>query len=583
MTQRKEKLAVVEPAYEQQRQSPQVPGCLSLTWTSTSFELAWNPFDRTKYATLQRVVALSENPDYKTSSWSFGKFFTEDCRKIAALSFIESDDKIMISFQRRDGEKERTFAIDRENMWPVSKLIEQLLVKGIAVPAHNDECPYLLEFYENCADEVFFYIPSYIQLEFAEFTCLDELWARVQKFTQEIIRHLDESNTLPIDQAFPIGSAAASTHHRVIEKLEEFSKKLPCYEPIKSDEFPRLFNEDGRLVDSESFTKRCFYGGADTEILSEALPFVFGVYASTSTSKEREEQFKRMEEDYQKIREQVACIKKPQLDHHKKLGAAFRVIMHDIGRTDRGHPAFRHEQKPGLEMLTELLRAYCVYNPAIGYLQGMNDLFVPIMLVYFPRWNDDGMPVDRDGNVITDYQKTLPIIFWCFESMLSRTNHLKLLSNVTGQCQERARVVLKIISKVSPLVAIWMRRNNLQELLWMYSDFVLMFKRTYEEIWPIWLQFNCAPDPEQWPTYFVTALILKAFPSLVNIEQPVSIASVMDVFPKLIQAMPIRDIGVVAVWLYQNYPLEKVDAGPKEEIPDTFDFFETSWTKKKCQ
>ena len=583
MMKRKEKLAVVEPALEVQRQSQGVPGCMVLSRNDGSFEIMWNPFDRTKYESIQRVTAISENTDGKVDTWAFGKFFRADCRNMAMLSLSESGEKVLIAVTRRDDPKERTFAIEKSNFLCLARFIEQLVVKGIAVPAQTDSSPYCLEFYANCTDDVFFYIPAYIQLEFLGFTTLDAFWMSVQDFMREIIVHLDDSNALPIDPLFPIGSAAVSTHQRVLQKFEAFTESLPKYERITKDEFPKLFNARGQLVDPASFRLRCFYAGVDADVLREALPFVFGVYEPESTVEEREAQYEQMKADYQKFTEQVAAIKQPQLDHHKKLAGSFRVIMQDVGRTDRAHIAFKQDHKPGLEMLAALLKAYCLYNQSIGYLQGMNDLFVPIMLTYFPKWNEDGMPLDADGNVITDYMKTAPIIFWCFDAMLNRTKHLRLLSNVTEQCQEKARVVMKMVSKVSPLAAIWMRRNNIQELLWMYSDFLLMFKRTYENIWPIWLQLNCAPDSESWSTYFVVALLLKAFPSIVAADQPICITTVMDMFPRIIQAMPVRDIAAVAVWLYENCPLDRPEQPPKEEIPDTFEFFETSWSKRKSQ
>ena len=131
-------------------------------------------------------------------------------------------------------------------------------------------------------------------------------------------------------------------------------------------------------------------------------------------------------------------------------------------------------------MLEDLLKAYCVYNPPIGYLQGMNDLFVPILLAYMPDWDENGDPIDKDGKVV-DYKSYMPEIFWCFDSMLRNTDHLSFLSSVTEHCQGEAEIVHQILSQISPIAAIWMKRNNLSELLWCYSDFVLLFKRSFED------------------------------------------------------------------------------------------------------
>jgi hypothetical protein len=92
---------------------------------------------------------------------------------------------------------------------------------------------------------------------------------------------------------------------------------------------------------------------------------------------------------------------------NKKLAESLRVINHDVYRTDRVHPAFRRDDGDGLLMLKSLLHAYCVFNPAIGYLQGMSDLCVPIILGYFPKWDaETGKPLNEE-----ELCSEIPMIF----------------------------------------------------------------------------------------------------------------------------------------------------------------------------
>jgi hypothetical protein len=229
-------------------------------------------------------------------------------------------------------------------------------------------------------------------------------------------------------------------------------------------------------------------------------------------------------------------------------------------------------------MLAALLRAYCLYNPTIGYLQGMNDLFVPIILSYFPRWNAEGRPVNEDQQVV-DYEARIPIIFWCFEGLLQKTNHLKLLSSVTEQCQEKAKNIAQLISKVSPLVAIWMKRNGLADLLWMYSDFVLLFKRSFDDVWPIWFQFCCAPASTNWLGYFITAILLQTFP-IFSMLPEISITTIMDAFGNQILKNIKPDVtGKIALWLCKNFPIESTPPAPNTDAEAEFEFFDTAWTK----
>jgi hypothetical protein len=206
----------------------------------------------------------------------------------------------------------------------------------------------------------------------------------------------------------------------------------------------------------------------------------------------------------------------------------------------------------------------------------MNDLFVPIILTYFPHWNPDtGCPVDEAGEPIA-YEDEVPLIFWNFEGMLRRTNHLVLLSNVTEQCQEKARTIARIIADISPLVAIWMRRNGLADLLWMYSDFVLLFKRSFDEIWSIWMQLNRAPASTNWLTYFVAGIMLETFPQFSALQE-VSITSIMDAFGNIVKNINPVQIGKIALWIYHNHPIPEPEAVPNSEAEFEFEYFKPSW------
>lgn len=59
--------------------------------------------------------------------------------------------------------------------------------------------------------------------------------------------------------------------------------------PLSREDFTKLFDQDGRLVDEHAFRKSIFMGGVEPEIRKEAWQFLFGLYPCTSTSREREE------------------------------------------------------------------------------------------------------------------------------------------------------------------------------------------------------------------------------------------------------------------------------------------------------
>jgi hypothetical protein len=68
---------------------------------------------------------------------------------------------------------------------------------------------------------------------------------------------------------------------------------------------------------------------------------------------------------------------------NKRLTSAMRVISHDVTRNDRPVELFKKPESIGLAIVQEILKVYCLSNPLISYLQGMNNLLVPIVLGVF--------------------------------------------------------------------------------------------------------------------------------------------------------------------------------------------------------
>ncbi|EAY12369.1 hypothetical protein TVAG_246010 [Trichomonas vaginalis G3] len=562
-------LSIVEPAVEIADKQPNKPGVLILSRIDDNYQLHWGPLDGNPAQRIAAVFRGQSSADFTTESWEFGKPLNVDCQKLNCLYLTENP--LTITFQNQT-EQKRTFKIKVSEFTSLAEFIERLIVNGIAVP--SDERPFSLSFYRKCHKGVFFYSPPYIQLQFDQFSNLANFWTNVHEFFQRLIIHLDRSDTLPKDPLFPLGLAARAAHDRVYEQINVFIAEQPVYEQIDSKKWSEMFDEEGRAKNPEEFKNIIYHAGIDKDTLPKALPFVFGVYPLTSTEKEREIQHEKQKKEFDILVEEVNLLEQDQILANKKLNGAFRVISHDISRTDRQNIAFKEVTKPGLTMLTTLLQSYCIFNPPISYLQGMNDLFVPIILAYIPDWDDDGNPIDSEGKII-DHEKLMADIFWCFDAMLRNTNQLSFLASVTEQCQAQAIIVNKILTKVSPLAAIWMRRNNLHQLLWCYSDFVLLFKRSFEYIWTVWFQFNCSPDSIHWLTYFVAALIMETFPKLTQMKD-VTIPTVMERFPVFMKDLDHHRLGLISLWLASQYKFEPQPPTPETETPK-FDFFHPSW------
>lgn len=567
---RRFQLCTIEPTTDITRGGNGFSGTLVLSRYEEMFMINWTPINGSP---MHHLAAVQQNQNEESpESWNFNAPFKKECCHIKLMQ-LHPDLSLSI-YGNEEGEV-RKFAFNEMEFISVTELVEQLLINGIAVPSTEKE--FSLKFYKRCHRGVYPYTPPHIQLAFDSSTDLKAFWDALHTFFLTLIIHLDQSDTLPKDPQFPLAEAARAAHARVLGEVDTFIESLPSYKKVTAEEWPELFDEEGRIKDPESFKLRLFHEGIDSKVLAEALPFVFGVYKQGSTKTERQALDEELNKEFTQLVEQVDSYNDTQIENNKRVSAAFRVIQHDVSRTDRQLAAFKNSKGTGLKMVTRLLKTYCIFNPPIGYLQGMNDLFVPILLAFLPNWDADGQPLDSEGGVL-DYKPYLPTIFWCFDAMLRNIDHLKLLQSVTEQCQKQAEAIFQIMSKVSPLAAIWMKRNNLKQLLWLYSDFVLLFKRSFSEIWSVWLQLNCSPHPANWLAYFVAAIIVQGFDKLAQITD-VNITTMMDTFPRIMQDKTlIEKIGKTSLWLAEKVPPSTIEMVENPIEMKDFHFFETEWT-----
>lgn len=569
-------LCIIEMTVDITTNKGQPQGTLCLSRVSDSYIFHWSPIDSTPAQYVSAVFQSIEIPKDDDSKWESGAAFKFNCNLTSLIQL--SENPLTITIKRSDQTAARKFLVPDSEFISLAQLIEQLLVNGISVPGSDNE--YSLQFYSKCHRGVYTYTPPHIQLSIRHFTNLANFWTDVHQFFQTLLSHLDASDTLPKDPSFPLAAAARASHARLRARIDKDIQNVPSYDRITPDNFDQLFDEHGKIIDPKLFKLRVYHAGVDEVLLNKVIPFAFGLYPMDSTQEEREKLDKVLLEDFNALLHQVKLTDKEQIKRNKRINDAYRVIKHDVSRTDRQTSTFKNLKAPGPKMLTRFLKSYCLYNPPISYLQGMNDLFVPIILSFLPHWNDEGIPIDSNGEPV-EYEPYMYKIFWCFEAMLKNIEHLTLLAKVTENCQRQAIRIHQILTSVSPIAAIWMRRRGLKELLWIYSDFVLLFKRTFPNIWPVWLQFNCAPAPADWMAYYVCAILIATFDQLSALPD-VSIASMMDAFPKIMNQVETEKIGQIALWLFNESPL--IDE-MKPEIPTVqteFDFFETKWTKEKC-
>lgn len=156
-------------------------------------------------------------------------------------------------------------------------------------------------------------------------------------------------------------------------------------------------NEAGQVEEEYKLRKAIFFGGIDISIRGEVWPFLLHYYSYESTSEEREALRLQKRKEYFEIQEKrLSMAPDEQKDFWRQVQF---TVDKDVVRTDRSNQFFRGEGNPNVETMRRILLNYAVFNPAIGYSQGMSDLVAPLLAE------------------VLDESDT----FWCFVGLMQNT------------------------------------------------------------------------------------------------------------------------------------------------------------------
>ncbi|NXG80079.1 TBC16 protein, partial [Baryphthengus martii] len=156
-------------------------------------------------------------------------------------------------------------------------------------------------------------------------------------------------------------------------------------------------NDTGQVEEEYKLQKAIFFGGIDISIRGEVWPFLLRYYSYESTSEEREALRLQKKKEYFEIQEKrLSMTPGEQKDFWRKVQF---TVDKDVVRTDRSNQFFRGENNPNVETMRRILLNYAVFNPTIGYSQGMSDLVAPLLAE------------------ILDESDT----FWCFVGLMQNT------------------------------------------------------------------------------------------------------------------------------------------------------------------
>ncbi|XP_077389042.1 TBC1 domain family member 16 isoform X1 [Festucalex cinctus] len=159
----------------------------------------------------------------------------------------------------------------------------------------------------------------------------------------------------------------------------------------------RHLNQDGQVEEEYKLRKAIFFGGIDPSIRGEVWPFLLHYYSYDSSSQEREAWRLQKRTHYHDVQQRrLSMSPEEHSDFWRKVQF---TVDKDVVRTDRSNQFFRGENNPNVEIMRRILLNYAVFNPNMGYCQGMSDLVAPLL------------------TEVQDESDT----FWCFVGLMENT------------------------------------------------------------------------------------------------------------------------------------------------------------------
>uniref|UniRef100_A0A2R8N5M1 TBC1 domain family member 16 n=1 Tax=Callithrix jacchus TaxID=9483 RepID=A0A2R8N5M1_CALJA len=216
-------------------------------------------------------------------------------------------------------------------------------------------------------------------------------------------------------------------------------------------------NELGQVEEEYKLRKAIFFGGIDVSIRGEVWPFLLRYYSHESTSEEREALRLQKRKEYSDIQRRRLSMTP---EEHRAFWRNVQfTVDKDVVRTDRSNQFFRGDDNPNVESMRRILLNYAVYNPAVGYSQGMSDLVAPILAE------------------VLDESDT----FWCFVGLMQNTI---FVSSPRDEDMEKQLLYLRELLRLTHLRfyqhLVSLGEDGLQ-MLFCHRWLLLCFKREFPE------------------------------------------------------------------------------------------------------
>ena len=327
---------------------------------------------------------------------------------------------------------------------------------------------------------------------------------------------------------------------------------------VKSEEFlkyPISVEELDKFPNMEDFKEAVKVRGIAPEARHLIWPILFGILPFDKEG--RKEILAMRTKEYCGLRDQWKTMSKTQLKYFSLVKDAFATIRVDVKRT---HPAGDIANYPDWDqVLISVLRTFSIWNLDVRYTQGLNDLALNFVTIFLPG----------RGNAYTA-DECESLIFWCFAAFVELISSGLIAENMMDMQFHEMKEILNIITHFHPGCADWLHANNLNDLSFMISSFILAYGRSFESsvVARIWESLVSVKAPWLFMRYFSASIIILSFPSFIKIPNCSSgkLVSLMD------QVFYYQDVGAVigvSLSMMKNSQHEVVTAiNEKVHIPD---------------
>ncbi|KAH3901519.1 related to GTPase-activating protein GYP7 [Saccharomycodes ludwigii] len=303
---------------------------------------------------------------------------------------------------------------------------------------------------------------------------------------------------------------------------EEIHVALERSHPLTLAKWESMFDEQGRLNVTVHETKDfIFHGGCENnEVRRQVWLFLLGVYPWDSSKDEREQLLKSLESIYFSSYKNLWFGDQVPSDMTKEhwKDEVFKIDK-DVKRNDRHLNIYKHNTETGklvnsddqemdsevddsnwviinphLNTLKSILMSYNVYNPDLGYCQGMTDLLSPIYYIL-------------QDEVLS---------FWAFVNFMDRMER-NFLTDQSG-IKEQMLTLAELTQLMLPDLMKHLTECDSSNLFFCFRMILVWFKRDFqdEQIWKIWEIFWTDYYSSQFQLFFMLAILQKNSLPVIN-------------------------------------------------------------------